>query len=306
TAGAGPVIPRGSGGYRTEVPRENVDLYRFRDLLTEARSARFPRLAATLCRNALDEWGPDSTALAGLPGDWAASTRRDLAWEHRAALVAGAELDLELGEHHRLIPDLHRAVEGGPVDEKLTCLLMLALYRAGRTTDVHGVYARVEQRLETEIEAPPGPELTDLYRRIQWDDPALRLPYPPSGENMRQDATAALAAATAEIVARGGRPTAAPVVEELAELLEGRLVGPDEKAALTWAQRSPDDGEAVASLAKRLLRHLTEDAGFARQVARLVERESSPGDDRTNIRAETIEKLTIFQKKVQVSGDLNI
>ncbi|MEO5878481.1 MAG: SARP family transcriptional regulator, partial [Streptosporangiaceae bacterium] len=42
TAGAGPVIPRGSGGYRTEVPRENVDLYRFRDLLTEARSARFP------------------------------------------------------------------------------------------------------------------------------------------------------------------------------------------------------------------------------------------------------------------------
>ncbi|MGI8335171.1 AfsR/SARP family transcriptional regulator [Actinomadura scrupuli] len=307
--GASDLIPRGAGGYRVDVPREDVDLHRFHDGLRHARAASDPRAAISHYRAALAEWGDGprtgDEALAGLPGEWAATTRQALAEDHHAARIACLELELGLGEHQRLIPELYRAVEQGPVDEKFAELLMLALYRAGRTADALEAFERVRLRLDEQIEAPPGHTLTDLHRRIQWDDPALRLPESAPGVQMTND-PAALATDAAELVAAGSRPGAAvPAAGRLVETLEGRLVEPAERAALAWVRDSPDDPEAVASLAARLLRLLSEDAEFTRQVARLVDQAAPIEYGKASVRADTIEKLTIFQEKVQISGDMN-
>jgi DNA-binding SARP family transcriptional activator len=164
-------------GYVLHVKPDQVDLHRFRRLVTEAheslRTGTASR-AATLLDEALQLWrGP---ALAGLSGSWAALFRDQLEGERKAASVLRAYADLERGRAGELIAELAEWECENPTDEVITGLRMLALYRCGRRDEALTCYRRAQGRIRSAFDADPGPELQKLARHIQAGDPV-----PPTG-----------------------------------------------------------------------------------------------------------------------------
>jgi hypothetical protein len=61
------------------------------------------------------------------------------------------DLELTLGRHSQVLPNLTRLVEANPLDERLRGQLMLALYRAGRHTETLDSFKRLRTTLEEEL-----------------------------------------------------------------------------------------------------------------------------------------------------------
>ncbi len=160
--------------YVLPIDPDDVDLHRFRRLVSHARTAssggRHGDAAAAL-RDALALWhGP---ALAGLSGRWADLFRDQLNEERITATVLRLRADLELGRHTEAITELAGLQTERPADEMVAGLLMLALYRAGQRAQALAVYQRAEQHIRERLDSEPEPELRDLRRRMQAGDPGL-------------------------------------------------------------------------------------------------------------------------------------
>jgi DNA-binding SARP family transcriptional activator len=173
-AGCGPVVST-PGGYRLQVPRDRVDAYRFDAAVTAARGAAAGGdVAAAVAgmRQALGLWrGP---ALADIPGLAAQAARLD---ESRLeATEECVELELRLGHHATLVPELTELVAMHPLRERLVGQLMLALYAAGRRADALEVYRQTAKRLTTELGLDPGEHLRTLELAVLRADPALNAP----------------------------------------------------------------------------------------------------------------------------------
>jgi DNA-binding SARP family transcriptional activator len=192
-AGASEMLPRHhDGGYQLLADRDSVDLYRFRDLASRARSLAGhddPR-AVALLRHALSLW---DTGTRADPGDgpltdlnatpvadckWLEGYRQALREEHRTALIACLEAQLRLGEHEPLTAKLADLAALDPLDERIAGLLMIAYYRIGRQARATQVYQRIQRRLRSELGVEPRPSLKELYRRILNQDAELDLPAP--------------------------------------------------------------------------------------------------------------------------------
>lgn len=171
-------------GYAAEPAGDTLDLDVFERLVAEAgqaRSAGRPETAAGRLREALALWrGP---ALAGVPGPGAELRRPVLAHQRLSALTARAGLDLELGRHREIQPELEGLVLAHPLDEHLRRLLMTALYRCGRQADALATYRDCCRLLADELGVDPGPELRELYLRVVRGDPELA--GPPGGPALR-------------------------------------------------------------------------------------------------------------------------
>lgn len=89
-----------------------------------------------------------------------------------------AEIRLELGQHTEAVPVLAGLVRQHPLRERLTELLMLALYRSGRQGEALGAFLDTQRHLDDELGVAPGPELQSLYERILRADPVLAAPAP--------------------------------------------------------------------------------------------------------------------------------
>jgi DNA-binding SARP family transcriptional activator/tetratricopeptide (TPR) repeat protein len=179
TAGSTRVTRQGRG-YAIHVDPHSVDLHRFRTLKrqsdTLAESGELRR-AAELLREADAVWR--GQALAGLPpGEWITRVRARLDEERRAATFRRIELELALGRHTNLLPELTELSEQYTLDEELTLFQMTALFRAGRQSDALRVYRDTRARLIAEG-VQPGVELGRLHQRILRQDPELEAP--PSG-----------------------------------------------------------------------------------------------------------------------------
>ncbi len=161
-------------GYVLPIDPDQVDLHRFRRLVSHARKASAAggcEEAAETLRDALTLWhGP---ALAGLSGRWADLFRDQLAEERISATVLRIRADLELGRHSEVITELAGLHTERPADEIIAGLLMLALYQSGQRTQALACYHRTEQHLREALDTEPGAELRDLRRRIQAGDPGL-------------------------------------------------------------------------------------------------------------------------------------
>ncbi|HEY0540341.1 MAG TPA: BTAD domain-containing putative transcriptional regulator [Actinoallomurus sp.] len=166
-------------GYTLNVPPGCLDAAAFRDRVAWARSARsagHPSDAAGHLQSALALWRDET--LAGLRGPFFDAARDRLAEERAAAFEESAQIELDLGHHARLVPELGRLVAEFPVREEPRYLLILALYRCGRQAEALAAYQDARTFLTEEFGVEPGERLQQLHLAILRSDRVLA----PGGE----------------------------------------------------------------------------------------------------------------------------
>ncbi|WP_370065167.1 BTAD domain-containing putative transcriptional regulator [Streptacidiphilus sp. MAP5-3] len=175
-AQVGATIEGGPGGYRLSVSPDEVDAHVFERLAAEGRSALAAGAAAeahAALTEALGLWrGEPLSDVGGVP--FAAGQVVRLTELRLGAVETRAEAALRLGRHGEVIAELRQAVAADPLRERLTTLLMRALYAAGRQADALAAYAALREALADALGADPGPETAELHLAILRADPALR------------------------------------------------------------------------------------------------------------------------------------
>jgi len=164
-AGSLAVLP---AGYLADPGTVRIDVVRFRQL--RARAGRqlalgdLPRAASSL-HDALGCWrDPPLPGLPAVPETLAEAAR--LREQRRLAELDLAGIMLDLGQHERIVADLHGRVVADPLCERSWWQLMLALYRCGRRSEALAAYSRARAALVSELGAGPGAELQALLGQI--------------------------------------------------------------------------------------------------------------------------------------------
>jgi DNA-binding SARP family transcriptional activator len=167
-------------GYVISLREDELDVSRFRNLLSSARAAARVGSwdqAAGMAREALSLWRGEP--LADIESDALALPERLRLDELRLqAQEILAEAELQLGRHHEALADLQRLAADHPLREHLHALLMLALHRCGRQADALAAYQQARTGLIDELGIEPGTELNKLQQQILAADPALDLAGP--------------------------------------------------------------------------------------------------------------------------------
>ena len=147
-------------------------------------------------------------ALTTALGRWRGSPLSQIAYESFAqseiarleelrlsALEARIEAELALGRHANVVGELERLLRQHPLRERLSGLLMLALYRSGRQAEALDVYQRTRRVLDEELGIAPSPALRELERQILEQDESLGPPAVTTAERRRRRLPLALLAA---------------------------------------------------------------------------------------------------------------
>lgn len=175
STGASSPIVRRAQGYVLEVPPERVDLAVFGAELAAARAAAEAH-----------DWSAALTHADAASALWRGELLEDLSdqgWV-RAEADAVDELRTECRETQitallaaqRVAPALAAAVElrkAHPLRDRACWLLMLALHRAGRTSEALDAFTEHARRLDDELGLEPGAELRELQVAILRHEPAL-------------------------------------------------------------------------------------------------------------------------------------
>lgn len=161
-------IVRHGVGYLLVVRDGECDADRFEGLVAAGAAAADegrPESAGELFRAALALWRGD--AFADVPDVPAvAAEARRLDEVRRRCLRYRVEVDLRLGRHAELVPELVALTDGDPLEERLWELLMTALHRSGRRSDALAAYGRARRLLAEATGLDPGPALRRLHREI--------------------------------------------------------------------------------------------------------------------------------------------
>jgi DNA-binding SARP family transcriptional activator len=254
------------GGYALRTPPETVDLHRFRTSARRAEQARRgddPAGELAHVRAALAQWHADAArpatveSLAVVPS-LAEEVTPVLVEERLRLLERRYELELATRPPGELVAELRALVVAYPVCERLWCLLVTALQRAGDRAAALAAYERARATLRTRLGLTPGPELEAVHRRIAGDGWHTRTDLPPVDAD-RQPRGPGWPAVAAALAGRDAG-TALPLV---------CLAGPP----------GPDRTADVVALARRLRAafpdgqwyvHLTDPAGRPRDPAEVL------------------------------------
>jgi DNA-binding SARP family transcriptional activator len=169
--GACALISR-STGYSLEFAAGDLDMNVFRHGVAQARAALAldPARAAGLLSNAMGLWrGAPLQDVAG--GLICQSVAVQLAEEHLAATEDKLWLDLER-EVPSAIGELKRMSIVHPWRERVTEMLMLALYRCGRQAEAIETYHAARGRMVAELGTEPSPQLKERFLEILNQSPA--------------------------------------------------------------------------------------------------------------------------------------
>lgn len=169
-------LDRRAGGYLLRAEPEEVDMYRFRRMVVEARDpATSGDERAGLLRGALALWRGEP--LAGLPGSWAARTRDVWRQQYLDAAVAWADVEVRAGRADTVVGPLRELAADHPLAEPLAAVLMRALCATGRSADALAHYAAIRQRLADELGVDPNSELQAMHQAIlrgNYDTPPVQ------------------------------------------------------------------------------------------------------------------------------------
>ncbi|GAA2348064.1 BTAD domain-containing putative transcriptional regulator [Streptomyces kunmingensis] len=123
--------------------------------------------AAELFEHALGLWrGP---ALEGLSGAHIDDVSGQLAEFRLDVCEEYAALQLGLGHHHKVSPQLVALVKENPLREQARAHLMQAHHMAGRRAEALQVYREGRRALVDELGIEPGPVLQEMHRRVLQD-----------------------------------------------------------------------------------------------------------------------------------------
>jgi DNA-binding SARP family transcriptional activator/tetratricopeptide (TPR) repeat protein len=172
-------------GYLIRVGPDELDISSLEMSLDSARTA-----AAAGSWESAEAWARAALLLfrgeplADVPSEHLASREVPrLADMRMQAAEIGFEADLHLGRHAAVIGELRRLVASDPLRERLSTLLMTALYEDGRQAEALAVYQQTRDVLVAELGVEPGHELRDLHQRIlagRQALPSLPSPQPPA------------------------------------------------------------------------------------------------------------------------------
>ncbi len=167
--GDGQLLAR-TGGYLLEVKPQAVDLLRFRELTDTARSPSWSEVERrALLKEALGLWR--GRPLAGVPGEWAATTGDSWRQEHLEALVSWARCELNLGNAGAVLGPLAEAIAEHPLAESPIAALMSAYRSLGRSAQALELYETVRHRLADELGTDPAPQLQEIHQAILRAEP---------------------------------------------------------------------------------------------------------------------------------------
>lgn len=174
-------------GYALSIRPEQIDLTRFRRLVTSARATQDAPQRATALQEALDLW--QGAPLADFEFEpFAQSEIARLSEERLAVVEERIDADLESGRHGELVGEIEALVDRHPTRERLRAHLMLALYRAGRQADALNVYQDARRVLVDQLGIEPGHDLQQLHGQILRQDAGLRAPdaAPPAEDHFEE------------------------------------------------------------------------------------------------------------------------
>ncbi|MEV6684092.1 AfsR/SARP family transcriptional regulator [Streptomyces sp. NPDC051130] len=166
-----------SGGYVLDVPRESVDAHRFLTLADRGASLVGPdaRRAVEVLEQGLGMWR--GAALLDVSEGFRCRTEAVHLDERRLAAYEDLiTAKLAIGEERVSIPELCHLAAEHQGRERLSELLMLALYRDGRQTEALEVFHQARRRLAEELGLEPGPALHEIYQAILRQDDSLGRP----------------------------------------------------------------------------------------------------------------------------------
>ncbi|MET9401783.1 BTAD domain-containing putative transcriptional regulator [Kitasatospora sp. NPDC002965] len=250
---AGRRILTSAPGYRIELDEDETDLGRF--TAHRARAAAHIRAgelepASAEYSAALELWRGEP--LVDIPSRTLREVEGRYLHELRLQTVESRlDVDLALGRHAEIMPELWREVQESPLREALVSRLMLALFRAGRQSEALALFQLTRTALIDQLGAEPGPELREMQRRILAADdsagtdapkadtagPEPQRPGPYPGEP-RRPRPAQLPAGPPELVGRSAKE------RELAN----RLLAELPTAAVTVVTGSGGIGKSVLAL----------------------------------------------------------
>ena len=183
------VLVWGSNGYELRVQPEQLDAIQFERMADDAVRAKTEQqwdLAADQFRAALGLWrGPVLAEFASEPFAFGEIAR--LQELRLTALEDRIDVDLSVGRHAEILPEIKALVFEYPLRERLCGQLMLALYRQGLQAEASSVYHNTRSRLMDELGMRPGPVLDQVFRDIlkhagnldtAWSQSQGNLPHP--------------------------------------------------------------------------------------------------------------------------------
>ncbi|MES4886321.1 BTAD domain-containing putative transcriptional regulator [Streptomyces sp. NPDC000349] len=168
------VIVSATDGYMARVPEDVLDLCVFEQQVAQAAELRTVgelSAASRLLHAALSGWS--ETPLAGLAGPLAEAERSRLDEARLSALETRFDVDIQIGRHDTVVPELRALTNQYPLRERLCELLMVALYQSGRQAEALACYRATRNTLVTELGIEPGASLRALHQNILTADVSL-------------------------------------------------------------------------------------------------------------------------------------
>ncbi|MET9229816.1 BTAD domain-containing putative transcriptional regulator [Lentzea sp. NPDC003310] len=171
------LIQTAPDGYRMRVDPLSVDAHRFADAAARGRAAASSDLvtARKAFAEALDLWrGP---VLSDVPSETLYS-------EHAPRLTEllmtvheqRIDVELALGNHADLVPELFGLTRDHPLRERFWAQLMLALYRCSRQAEALEAFRQLDRTLDEQLGIDPSQELRSLHQAILVGAPELAAP----------------------------------------------------------------------------------------------------------------------------------
>jgi DNA-binding SARP family transcriptional activator/Tfp pilus assembly protein PilF len=172
------LIQTAADGYRMRVDPLAVDVHRFADAAARGRTAAAANDLVTARKafaEALELWrGP---VLSDVPSETLYAENAPRLTELLMTVhEQRIDVELALGNHADLVPELFALTRDHPLRERFWGQLMLALYRSSRQAEALEAFRQLDRTLDEQLGIDPSAELRALHQAILMGAPSLAAP----------------------------------------------------------------------------------------------------------------------------------